>query len=92
MKLDLSEILKNTFCKICVKPGYNASAIQEAGYNGDFVAYSYFLGSSRYGSDFKSASCVRSHLSMVIFWASFHLHMIFVSRQKKLMEQQDEIV
>ena len=34
-----------------MKPGYNESAIEEAGfkgYNGDFVAYSYFLGSSRY--------------------------------------------
>ena len=77
MTLDLCEILKNTFSKICVKPGYNASAIQEAGYNGDFVAYSYFLGSSRYCSDFKSASCVGSHFSIVIFLASSHPHMIF---------------
>lgn len=66
-----------------MKPGYNASAIQEAGYDGDFVAYSYFLGSSRYCSDFKSASCVRSHLSIVIFWASFHPHMTFVVKITK---------
>ena len=67
MKLDLCKILKNTFSKICVKPGYNASAIQEAGYDGDFVAYSYFLGSSRYCSDLKFYifNYVGSHIQVI---------------------------
>ena len=50
--MNLHELEFPLVFKICVKPGFNNSALEEAGYDSSFGPLDYFIGKSKYNRSY----------------------------------------